>query len=187
MERLNYKAATHRFFYRHSAAYSDVVDFNLGERFVRLATRTACILQVADEPLVEAVLVDLACAVGVAFVALKRDEWHNFSFSLRRLWRLCRSGAGKCVGSSSGAGCGGIHAAVNDGSFALIFFRGCYRRVNSGVMEADAACVNILEFFFKRRSFSLVVVFRRFFNVFFQGGFASCSVVAHDGSVGCKL
>ena len=117
---IEYKA-THRFFYRHSAAYSDVVDFNLGERFVRLATRAACILQVADEPLVEAVLVDLACAVGVAFVALKRDEWDDFSFSLRRLWRLCRGGAGKCVGSSSGAVCSGIRAAVNDGSFALIF------------------------------------------------------------------
>ena len=33
-------------------------------------------------------------------------------------------------------------------------------------MEADAASVNILEFFFELYSFSLVVVLSRFFNIF---------------------
>ena len=39
-----------------------------------LAARAACIVQVANVPLVEAVLVDLACAVNIALVALERDE-----------------------------------------------------------------------------------------------------------------
>ena len=141
-----------------------------------LATRAAGIVQVADVPLVNTVLVDLACAVGIALVALERNKWNNFCF----FWRWwCWVGRG-------GGGGGGVHAAVNDGPFALVLFRGSNWRVYSCVVKADATCVHILEFFFKCFSFSLVTVLGRFFNIFLQGSFATCSVIAHDGVV-CKL
>ena len=129
-----------------------------------LASRAACIVKVADVPLVEAVLVDLACTVNIALVALEWNEWDDFSF----FGRIC-CGAGECVVNSvrSRSSGGGIRAAVNGSSLALALFRGCYWRVYSRVVETDAARVNILEFFFKRRSFSLVVfVLSRFFNIF---------------------
>ena len=126
---------------------------------MRLAARAASIFQVADVPLVEAVLVDVACAVAIALVALERDEWYGFGF-----FGCDCCGAGERVVVSVGSR--GICATVGDSPLALSFFRGGYWRVNSSVVEADAASVGILEFFFELFSFSLVAVLCRFFNIF---------------------
>ena len=74
------KNSSYRSFHRHAAAYTDVVDFYLAERFVCLAAWAASVFQVAEVPLVKAVLVDLAYTVAIALVALEWNEWHDFGF-----------------------------------------------------------------------------------------------------------